>query len=54
MEGIKKLKGLGGYCIAQDEDTSVVYGMPKAIVDNNLADVIAPLEKISELINKAI
>ncbi|MHB1687307.1 MAG: protein-glutamate methylesterase/protein-glutamine glutaminase [Ignavibacteriaceae bacterium] len=53
FEGIKKLKSLGGYCIAQDESSCVVYGMPKAIVDAGFADVIAPLEKISEIINKA-
>lgn len=53
-EAIKQLKKLGGYCIAQDESSCVVYGMPKAIVDAGYADVIAPLEKISEIINKAI
>ncbi len=53
-EGIKKLKNLGGYCIAQDEESCVVYGMPKAIVDAGLAEVVAPLEKISETINRAL
>ena len=52
FEGIKKLKSLGGYCIAQDEQSCVVFGMPKAIVDGGLSDVIAPLEKIPEIINK--
>ncbi len=54
LEGIKELKRLGGYCLAQDEDSCVVYGMPKAVVDAGYADVIAPLEKISEIINKAV
>lgn len=53
LEGIKKIKELGGSCIAQDETSCVVYGMPKAIVDAKLADVIAPLEKIPDIINKA-
>ena len=53
-EAVKVLKDLGGYCIAQDEDTCVVYGMPKAIVDAGLADLVAPLEKIPEIINKAV
>jgi two-component system, chemotaxis family, protein-glutamate methylesterase/glutaminase len=52
--GIKKLKELGGYCLAQDEASCVVYGMPKSIVDNELADVVAPLEKISDLINEVV
>jgi two-component system chemotaxis response regulator CheB len=51
-EGIKELKGLGGYSIAQDEDSCVVYGMPKSIVDSGLADMILPLDKIGEAINK--
>lgn len=53
LEGIKKLKMNGGYAIAQDEESCVVYGMPKAIVDSNLADVISPLENIANYINKA-
>jgi len=53
LEGIKKLKNSGGYCIAQDEDTCVVYGMPKAIVDAGYADIITPLENIQEIINGA-
>lgn len=53
VEGVKDLKDLGGSCIVQDEASCVVYGMPKAIVDNGLADVIAPLEKISDVINRA-
>ena len=54
FEGIKKLKSEGGYCIAQDEESCVVYGMPKAIVDGGFADVVSPLENISEVINKAV
>lgn len=54
LKGIKKLKDSGGHCIAQNEETCVVYGMPRAIVDNGLADVIASLEDIPEIINKAI
>ncbi len=53
-EAVKKLKSEGGYCIAQNEESCVVYGMPKAVVDGGLADVIVPLENISEVINKAL
>jgi two-component system chemotaxis response regulator CheB len=54
LDGIKELKGLGGYSIAQDEASCVVYGMPKAVVDAGLADAIIPLEKISESINRLV
>ncbi len=54
LEGIKRLKELGGYSLVQDESSCVVYGMPKAVVDAGLADVIAPADKISGIINKVI
>ena len=54
LEGIRKLKSLGGYCIAQDEDSCVVYGMSKSVTDAGFTDVYAPLEKIPEIINRAI
>ncbi len=53
-EAIKKLKSLGGYSIAQDEESCVVYGMPKAIVDAGYADVVLPAEKIPEMINRVV
>lgn len=54
LASIKKLIAAGGYCIAQDEESSVVYGMPRAIVDNGLANVIASLEDIPKIINQAM
>ena len=53
-EGMKKIKATGGYSIAQDEDSCVVYGMPKAVVDAGLADEIRPLNKIAEAIVEAV
>ncbi|MCX6169899.1 MAG: chemotaxis response regulator protein-glutamate methylesterase [Ignavibacteriales bacterium] len=54
FEAVKNLKKLGGYSIAQDEESCVVYGMPKAIVDGGIADVVLPAEKIPEMINKVV
>ena len=53
-EGMKKVKATGGYSIAQDENSCVVYGMPKAVVDAGLADEIRPLDKIAEAIVDAV
>ncbi|MEI7810880.1 MAG: chemotaxis response regulator protein-glutamate methylesterase [Ignavibacteria bacterium] len=53
-EALKELKGIGGYVIAQDEESCVVYGMPKAVVDGGYADIISPLEKIADVVNKAV
>lgn len=53
-EGMKKIKAAGGYSIAQDEPTCVVYGMPKAVVDAGLADEVRPVENIAQAIVDAV
>ncbi len=54
-EGIKNL-AQSKYVdvIAQDKDTSIVYGMPKAIYEAGLVDVVAPLESIASEIIKNV
>lgn len=47
-EGIRKIFESGGYVIAQDEDTSVVFGMPKAVIEAGFAKVILPIESIAK------
>lgn len=49
-EGVRDLKSKGGRAIAQSDSTCVVYGMPKAIVDENLADEIVDLDEIADAI----
>jgi len=52
LEGIREIKKGGGRVFAQDESTCVVYGMPKAIVDNGLADKVLPLNQMAgEIVN---
>jgi two-component system chemotaxis response regulator CheB len=43
LRGVEQLKQKGGYIIAQDQGTSVVWGMPGAIVDAGLADSVVAL-----------
>ena len=50
LEGIRRLKSKGAYVIAQDEATCIVYGMPKVVIESNLADDILPLDKIKDKI----
>jgi two-component system chemotaxis response regulator CheB len=54
LEGTKILKSKGGYAIAQSEATCVVYGMPKALVDFNLADEIVDLDDMAAAIVAAV
>lgn len=51
-EGILKIKEAGGITIAQDESTSVVYGMPKSAINIGAIDTIAPLQNIAAEIIK--
>jgi two-component system chemotaxis response regulator CheB len=46
LEGLKQIKRKGGVVVAQNEESCVVYGMPKAAVEEGLADLILPLEDI--------
>ncbi|MCF7861692.1 chemotaxis response regulator protein-glutamate methylesterase [Candidatus Woesearchaeota archaeon] len=45
-EGCKEVKKYAGTVIAQSKDSCPLYGMPKSIVENNLADMILDAEKI--------
>ena len=49
-EGSKVLREKGGCLIAQNEASCVVYGMPKAIVDNKLANLILDVDDIANAI----
>ena len=42
------------HVIAQDEATSVVYGMPKAVADAKLVDEVLPLDNIADAITKNV
>jgi two-component system chemotaxis response regulator CheB len=52
LEGIKEMKKEGGRTIAESEETCVVYGMPKSVVEAGLADKVLPIDEIAgEIIN---
>lgn len=42
-QGAEKLKQAGASILAQDEASCVVYGMPKAVADRGLVDLVSPL-----------
>ena len=53
--GISRLyKKQNIYVIAQNEETSVVYGMPKVIRDAGLVDEVVGLNEISDAITKKV
>ena len=50
--GISHIKQLGGITIAQDQKTSVIYGMPKAAAETRQIDFILPTERIADKIKE--
>jgi two-component system chemotaxis response regulator CheB len=48
MLGCEHVRAAGGQVVAQDEDSSVVWGMPGAVVRAGLADVVLPIERIAD------
>ena len=45
-EGASLIKAAGGTVIAQDEESCVVFGMPRSVIENGLANKVVPLNKI--------
>ncbi len=54
VEGIWSIKDAGGITIAQDEETSMIFGMNKAAIDRDCVDKIVPLEKLADEIVRAV
>ena len=52
LEGMRAIKAAKGRTVAQDEASSVVYGMPKAVVEAGCAEKVVSLSKvIGEIMN---
>jgi two-component system chemotaxis response regulator CheB len=47
-EGTRYIRQAGGITIAQDEETSLIYGMPKAAAETGCVDMVLPLGKIAQ------
>jgi len=52
--GMLEMKERGTYNIAQDEESCVVYGMPRAAVEMGAVTETAPLDRIAERICRAV
>ncbi len=47
-EGSRKIKEVGGLVLAQDEQSCVVFGMPRAVIEAGLADEVLNLSVIPQ------
>lgn len=52
-KGLLEMKKSGSYTIAQDEESCVVFGMPRAAIEIGAAVDVRPLEDISESLMRA-
>ncbi|HWJ59670.1 MAG TPA: chemotaxis-specific protein-glutamate methyltransferase CheB [Sphingomicrobium sp.] len=50
VEGSERLVAAGGSVIAQDETSSAVWGMPRAVLEAGLVSAVLPLDKIARRI----
>jgi two-component system chemotaxis response regulator CheB len=46
-DGMLEMKKAGASNIAQDENTSVVFGMPKEAIERGAVDIVLPLQRIA-------
>jgi two-component system chemotaxis response regulator CheB len=52
--GCESIRAAGGQVLAQDEASSVVWGMPGAVVAAGLADVVVPLDRIASEVTRRV
>jgi len=52
IEGMKAIREMGGVTIAESEETSILYGMPKGALEKNVAQMVLPLYEIPSVIIK--
>lgn len=48
--GLKEMKDAGAYTIAQDEDSCVVFGMPRVAIEMGAVEKILPLGSIAQFV----
>jgi len=52
VEGLRAIKSKGGRTIAESDETSILYGMPKVAAETGAADLVLPNYKIvDEIVN---
>ncbi|MBN2238697.1 MAG: chemotaxis response regulator protein-glutamate methylesterase [Dehalococcoidales bacterium] len=51
-DGAKEIKSCGGKIAVQDESTSVIFSMPENVINAGIADMVLPLDKMADVINK--
>lgn len=53
-EGMAAIKQAGGYTVIQDEATSTIFSMPKAVYEQGNADYVLPIDQIADWITTLV
>jgi two-component system chemotaxis response regulator CheB len=53
-DGVLHMKQLGATIIAQDQSTSVIYGMPKAAKETGCVDFVLSTDRIAVKLNELL
>lgn len=53
-DGVRRLNSAGASIIAQDEETSTVFGMPKRAIETGVVDAIHPIDELTEAVLETI
>jgi two-component system chemotaxis response regulator CheB len=48
VDGVQRIERNGGHTIAQDEETSAIFGMPRRAIESGSIDTVAPAERIAD------
>lgn len=48
VDGVGRVAKSGGHTVAQDEETSAIFGMPRRAIESGCVDTVAPAEGIAE------
>ena len=54
LAGARDVRAAGGIVLAQDESDCVVYGMPRHVVEQDLADAVGTIAELPVLIERAL
>ncbi|MBS3950849.1 MAG: chemotaxis-specific protein-glutamate methyltransferase CheB [Peptococcaceae bacterium] len=54
LEGVKALHAKGAHIVAESEESAVIYGMPRVIVESKLAHRVLNLEQIVEFLSTSV
>jgi Chemotaxis response regulator containing a CheY-like receiver domain and a methylesterase domain len=50
--GAAEIKARGGTIFTEAEETCVVYGMPRSVVEANLSDRVIPLQQMADALSE--